>query len=208
MDDAQHRFLEGLPLVRPTDPRWARRALGDLDALLADHAHCEHKAASTALALIGRHGDLPELVRPLMALAQEELLHFRQVLDLLEARGAALGRPRPDRYVRALLDRCLREPGGIGALGDRLLVCALVEARSCERFRRLAAVLAQDAKAGAPELGAFYGRLATAEGRHWELFERLARRAAPASRVAGRLGQFVRIEAEIVGDLPIEARIH
>lgn len=135
--------LDGLPLVRPTSERWATVALSDLDALLCDHAHCEQKAASMALSMIGRFAEQQPLIRPLIALAQEETHHFRQVVDLIEQRGGALTRPKSDRYVGRLRDAGFTSEGGLGALGDLLLVCGLIEARSCERFRLLADALSQ-----------------------------------------------------------------
>lgn len=206
--------LEGLPLVRATDPRWTEVALSHLDELLVDHALCEQKAASSALALIGRFPDRPELVRPMIALAHEELHHFRQVLDLIEARGGRLARPRPDRYVHELRQRGFRTPGGLGALGDLLLVNAFVEARSCERFRLLAQALL-DASRSLPaeipdraELGQFYRVLAQSEGRHWETFRDLALAALPAARVGQRIARLAEVEAEIVAEREILPAMH
>lgn len=196
--------LAGLPLREPTPGSWAGIVRENIDLVLVDHAHCEHKAASTALAMIARHAEVPLLIRPLMALAQEEMHHFRQVLDVLDARGVKLARPRADRYVRLLRERCFTAPGGLGALGDQLMVCALVEARSCERFRLLASALERlDSR-----LAAFYGRLAAAEGRHWELFDDLAGSLFGTERVARRLDRFSEIEAQLVRELPVEPRIH
>ncbi|RMG47625.1 MAG: tRNA-(ms[2]io[6]A)-hydroxylase [Acidobacteria bacterium] len=192
-------------MAQPTPPEWIDRALGDLDALLADHAHCELKAASTALALIGRYPQHPFLVTAMIGLAHEELHHFRQVLERLERRGVPLGRPPEDRYVRRLRQLACEEPGGLGALPDQLLVCAFVEARSCERFRLLAAALDADAEHG---LGRFYARLAAAEGRHWELFRDLAVRLCGERPVAARIERLARLESELVRALPPAPRMH
>lgn len=206
--------LDGLPLIRATDPRWTEVALAHLDELLVDHALCEQKAASSALALIGRFPDRLELVRPMMALAHEELHHFRQVLDLIEARGGALARPRPDRYVHELRQRGFRTAAGLGAYGDLLLVNAFVEARSCERFRLLAAALLDAGRALPAEipdreaLGRFYRVLAQAEGRHWETFRDLAQTALPAARVARRIALLAEVEAGIVAERPVVPTMH
>lgn len=206
--------LDGLPLVRGTDPRWVDVALAQLDALLVDHALCEQKAASAALALIGRFPDRPELVRPMLALAHEELHHFRQVLDLIEARGGALSRPLPDRYVHELRQRGFRTAEGLGAYGDLLLVNAFVEARSCERFRLLAAALLDTRRAlptGIPDreaLGHFYRVLAQAEGRHWETFRELAMAVLPVARVERRIAALAEVEATIVAERPLVPAMH
>ena len=203
--------LDGLPLLHATAPEWADVALGDLVATLIDHAHCEHKAASSALAMLGRFAERKEMLRPLIALAQEEIHHFRQVLDLVEARGQALTRPRPDRYVKQLRDRGFRLERGLGALGDLLLVSAFVEARSCERFRLLATALLDPAREASDDeraLGDWYRRLAAAEGRHWELFRDLTIDACGEKATMRRLDQFAELEADIVRALPLEARMH
>lgn len=198
--------LDGLPLAVPTPPAWVPVALGDLDALLTDHAHCEQKAASAALALIGRFPDHPGLVRDMLALAHEELRHFRQVVDRLEARGGSLTKPLPDPYVKKLRAWAFGHPGGLGALGDLLLVCAFVEARSCERFRLLAeGLLASDP---ADDLGMFYLRLADAEARHWERFRDLALETADEALVRSRLVSMAEAEAAIVAGRALEARMH
>lgn len=198
-------LLAGLPLAGATPAEWVSCALGDLDALLVDHAHCEHKAASMALALIARHPQHPFLVTAMLALAQEELHHFRQVLERLERRGVALGRPPADRYVQRLRQISCEQPGGLGALPDQLLVCAFVEARSCERFRLLAAALEPSDE---DDLGRFYARLADAEGRHWELFRDLAARLCGADPVAARIEQIARLEYDLVRSLPVGPRMH
>src|SRR5262245_26962752 len=132
-----------LCLTRPTSERWVEVALGNLDAVLVDHAHCEMKAASNALSLAVRASQTPGVVAELVSLAEEELSHFRRVLAELEARGVPLGPPPPDGYAAELrrIVRAHREASRspvaqqTEALVDRLLVAALIEARSCERFR-------------------------------------------------------------------------
>jgi tRNA-(ms[2]io[6]A)-hydroxylase len=199
---------EGLPLDVSTAPVWAETALERLDELLVDHAHCEQKAANTAIALIGRFPDHPGLARAMIALAQEEMHHFRQVLERIEARGGTLGKPLPDTYVRELRAWAFRHRGGIGPLGDLLLASALVEARSCERFRLLAGALLERSREEDRELGTFYLRLADAEARHWELFRDLAREAAPPPAVAHRLEEMRAAEGVILAARPLAPRMH
>ncbi len=171
-----------LGLKVATDPAWIERAKLDLDAVLVDHAHCEMKAASNALALAGRHPDRAALVRRLVAVAQEELVHFDRVLAILEARGLELGVPAPDRYAAELRKLATAAPRiettaagerRVHPLVDRLLVGALIEARSCERFKLLLDVLPPDS-----ELHAFYTELFAAEARHYREFQEMATLAA------------------------------
>jgi tRNA-(ms[2]io[6]A)-hydroxylase len=200
--------LAGLPLRLPTSPEWSEVATADLDALLVDHAWCEYKAATAGLGLIARYPEHPGLVRPMLALAQEEMLHFRQCLDRLRERGRELGVPPGDRYVQALRARFAREGRGLGGLGDTLHVNAINEARSCERFRLLAlALLERPGPDG--ELGEFYGRLADAEGRHWETFRDLAVAIlGDEGRILRRIEAVADMEAEVVAELPLAPRMH
>jgi tRNA-(ms[2]io[6]A)-hydroxylase len=164
-----------LCLTRPSDPAWIDAALSDLDAVLVDHAHCEMKAASNAMALAVRAAHLPHVVRELALLAEEELRHFRQVLAELDRRGLALGPPPVDPYaatLRKLAAASGKGGGHTAALIDRFLVAALIEARSCERFRILERALAE--RGGADELRAFYADLLAAEARHFRTFTDLA----------------------------------
>tara|TARA_B100001750_G_C15359094_1_gene521228 strand:+ start:210 stop:740 length:531 start_codon:yes stop_codon:yes gene_type:complete len=173
----------------------------DVPGLLADHAHCELKAAQSALSMVGRFGDeAPDLVEPLSKLAREETAHFRQVCEHLEARSAGIGRPAKDDYVGALR-KAARQDGEAPAMLDRLLVSALIEARSCERFQ----VLAE----GVPdaELADFYRGLMAAEARHFSLFRGLAEKhfGAEARR---RLDRLAEREAEIAHMLPLGPTVH
>lgn len=183
-----------------TDPRWLAAALGDLDRVLVDHAHCEKKAAATALSLIQAYPGRALLVRRLTALAIEELRHFRAVCERLDERGVALTPDRGDPYARAL--RALVRSGEPDRLLDRLLVAGLIEARSCERLRLLGEHV------GEPGLAAFYHSLARAEAGHATLFRELAETFAPAAAVEMRLAELVAEEASIVAQLPAEPRIH
>jgi tRNA-(ms[2]io[6]A)-hydroxylase len=189
-----------LCLKVPTDPAWASQALGRLDAVLADHAHCEMKAASNALALAARHPDDLHLVRSLTDLAREEIDHFQRVLSLLAERGVALGPPVVDAYAAELRRAANELPAdaACGRLVDRLLVAALIEARSCERFKLLAAATAREGVS--PELGAFWAELLAAEAGHYRTFVDLAERAAGGARarVVLRLDRLAEIEGRIV----------
>ena len=190
-----------LCLKVPTDGAWAEEALGDVDAILVDHAHCEMKAASNALSLATRHPSDAELVRTLTDLAREEIEHFQRVLSVLVERGVTLGPPPVDPYA-AELRRAARElpraRGETEPLVDRLLVGALIEARSCERFKLLS-----DATARKPEhaaIHALWSALLAAEARHYRTFVDLATRAAGGDRegVEERLERIARIEGDIV----------
>ena len=154
-----------------SDAAWVVEASKDLDAVLVDHAHCEMKAASNALSLAARHPGDFALVRALTDLAREEIDHFQRVLSFLEARGLRLGPPPVDTYAAELLRavRALPYDPRTVPLVDRLLVAALIEARSCERFKLLLSVV----PAGG-ELHAFYTELFAAEARHYQSLVDLA----------------------------------
>jgi tRNA-(ms[2]io[6]A)-hydroxylase len=199
-----------LCLKGASSPEWVTCALENLDAVLVDHAHCEHKAAVTALALVSRYPDDPELVARLSALAAEEADHLHRVAAHCAARGVTLGHPQQDGYAKQLLALVRRDP--LGHRVDRLLVCALIEARSCERLKMLAENLEN------PDLQAFYDELWRCEAGHYALFVELARRSLervggrPAERakdeVKARIREIAEKEAEIVAALPIRPAIH
>jgi tRNA-(ms[2]io[6]A)-hydroxylase len=165
-----------LCLTEPTDEAWVADALGDLHAVLIDHAHCEMKAASNALALAARHPDNLVLVRALTDLAQEEIVHFQRVIAMIGERGLALGAPPVDAYAAELRRAAHDELRTVTPVVQRLLVGALIEARSCERFKLLVEALAREDRE--PELRAFYDELFTAEARHFRTYVDLAVRAA------------------------------
>ena len=193
-----------LSLLTPSDPLWPEVAAANLPALLADHAHCELKAAQSALSLLARFGgEAPALVEPLTALAREETDHFAQVHEQLARRDLALSMPFSDGYVTRLsaAARSDRE-AGTPALLDRLLVAALIEARSCERFRLLAAHLPDAA------LCAFYRELMASEAQHFTLFSTLAAACFGAAASRSRLGVLATREAEIVRQLPLGPQVH
>jgi tRNA-(ms[2]io[6]A)-hydroxylase len=181
-----------------TDPAWIEVALSDLDATLGDHAHCEKKAAASALKLVAGHPGRPLLVQRLAGLAQEELKHFLDVLNELQRRGGVLPRDTGDPYVRELLQLV---GGGATRLMDQLLVFALVEARSCERMRLLGERLPEE------RLRELYRRLARSEAGHEALFVELAVDAGGESARA-RLAELAEAEARIVAALPLRPRMH
>jgi tRNA-(ms[2]io[6]A)-hydroxylase len=192
-----------------TDPQWAAQALLRVDAVLVDHAHCEMKAASNALALAARHPEDLNLVRALTDLAREEIDHFQRVLSLLAARAVALGPPPVDAYAADLRRAANERPSGGPAarLVDRLLVAALIEARSCERFKLLSAAAAAQPAGEDRELGAFWAELLAAEAGHYRTFVDLAERAAGGdpvdarARVGARLEALAEVEGAIVDRL-------
>jgi tRNA-(ms[2]io[6]A)-hydroxylase len=192
-----------LCLKVPTDPPWAAAALRDVAGVLVDHAHCEMKAASNALSLAARHPGDPQLVRALTDLAREEIDHFQRVLALLVERGVTLGPPPVDEYAAGLRRamNALSRDAATGTLVDRLLVGALIEARSCERFKLLADATAADGSHR--ELHALWEELLAAEARHYRTFVDLAVRAAGGdrARVLARLERLSEAEGDIVAAL-------
>jgi tRNA-(ms[2]io[6]A)-hydroxylase len=196
-----------LHLTVSSDDAWVACALGDLDAVLVDHAHCEMKAASNALSMAARHADDPGVVRALTDVAREEIDHFQRVHAILEARGIPLGNPPVDPYVAALRRaQNTLGPSPVAKLAaaavDRLLTCALIEARSCERFKLLANALAERDV----DLAAFYAELRTSEARHYRMFVDLAVRTAGGDEAAvfERLDAYARAEGVIVRTLAEE----
>ncbi|MEZ6189471.1 MAG: tRNA-(ms[2]io[6]A)-hydroxylase [Planctomycetota bacterium] len=190
------------PVLRcASDPGWLPLALARFDEVLADHAHCEKKAASQAISMLAAFPDKELLVQRMARLAQEEIGHFRQVYDRLLARGLTLGRDAGDPYAQRLR-KLVRHSQEETRLQDLLLVSALIEARSHERLALLGEGLED------PELAAFYRGLAQAEHGHALLFVELAATYAPAEEVNARLEELATAEAEIVRTLPLEPRVH
>lgn len=189
-----------LGLATPTDEAWIEAAIADVASLLCDHAHCEMKAASNAMSLAVRHGDRPELVAKLIELAEEELAHFRRVHAILMERGIPLGNPPVDPYA-ASLRRAAHELGQFRSpIVDRLLIGALIEARSCERFRILAE------RAPEPELRAMYREFLVSEAGHYRVFLDLAitegaREGVEEASVRARLRALASAEGKIVQGL-------
>ena len=187
-----------LPLTL-TSPTWLAVALADLDTVHQDHLHCERKAAQSALSLVRSYPDRLDLVLAVSRLAHEETAHVVQVTQLLGRRGVAPTMDFGDEYAAALYANVRR--GEPARLLDRLLVFALIEARSAERLGLLADAITDEATA------TLYRGLATAEDRHRDTFLELAAAAAPAEWQA-RLAVLARAEADVVARLPVRARIH
>ena len=187
-------------LQSETDQKWLELVIDNVDKLLADHAYCEQKAAASAMSLINKYPDDPFLVRSMLKLAHEELEHFEQLYEILQARGIPLGAIDKDPYVAELLPLCRKH--GKESLIDRLLVASLIEARSAERFFLLADHLPD------PELRAIYKDLSVTESRHHTQFVNLAYNYAPREEVKARLDELSRLEAEIVARLPVAPRMH
>lgn len=192
-----------LGLLIPTHPHWVETAAADLPALLSDHAHCEIKAAQSALSLVARYaGEMPSLVEPLTALAREESEHFRQVHEQLDRRSERLGLPASDSYVTKLITAARKDRHDYPTLLDKLLVAALIEGRSCERFRLLAEHLPQ------ADLRAFYRDLMVSEARHFTLFCTLATDAYGREATRTRLSMLAEREAEIITHLSVGPQVH
>ena len=189
-----------LSLRSATDEAWLGRALAHLDEILVDHAHCEKKAASTAVSLLFKYADREALLAPLSRLAREELAHFEEVLAALATRGIRFRHQVPSPYATDLLRAVRsREPE---RLLDTLLCSALIEARSCERMRLLAGALDDAALVG------LYRGLLAAEARHHQTYIELATAVAPESQVRARLGELAAHEAAVLAAAPPLARLH
>ncbi|NJM94026.1 MAG: tRNA-(ms[2]io[6]A)-hydroxylase [Cytophagales bacterium] len=193
-----------LGLKLPTDPRWADLAQHHLADILIDHAYCEQKAASSCISLIVSFPQLEEVVRVLAPIVTEEWGHFRQVLAHMEKRGIRLGPKRNDEYVLAL-GRLERKGGSKAAqLMEKCLINALIEARSCERFKRLWQYLGEE-----DELGRFYYQLMVSEAGHYRTFLELAEAYNPTEAVRQRWQEYLSAEASIIEGLqPRADRFH
>jgi tRNA-(ms[2]io[6]A)-hydroxylase len=184
-----------------TDPRWLPQALERFNEVLVDHAHCEKKAAANALSMIQVYPDLPGLPAQMARLAREESAHLARVLDLMAARGLTLTKDVGDPYAQEL-QKLIRTPSEERKV-DRLLVAAIIEARSCERLSLLAEGLED------PVLRRFYGELAQSEDGHQSLFFRLAVTAhGDEAAVRERLETLLAREAEVIASIGVRAAIH
>ena len=191
-----------LGLKLPTDPRWATAAQHHLEDLLTDHAYCEQKAASTAISLLITYPEHTELVREMAALAREEMSHFEMVHQLIVKRGFVLGRERKDEYVAALQQHFPKTKDRNLRLIHRLLVAALIEARSCERFRVISETLQDE------ELARFYRGLMASEAGHYTLFLRLARDTAGRDQVDPLWEGLLEYEKNLVASFERPQHIH
>lgn len=191
-----------LGLKLPTDPRWVNIVEKNIDDILTDHAFCEQKAASAAISLIVGFPEYTELVSEMTVLVREEMGHFKMVHDLIIARGQTLGRDRKDSYVIALLSFFPKGGSRTTQLVHRLLIAALIEARSCERFRLLSEEL-EDTK-----LREFYKKLMISEAGHYTMFLKFARQYGDRKEVDEKWESLLIFEAQIMKDLGNQQLIH
>lgn len=189
-----------LCLKVPSQESWIEAARNDLDTVLLDHAHCEKKAAVNAMALVSRYPERETLVREMIALAREEMEHFAMVYEFIKRRGGELRRDPGDRYAQALHKEV--RPHEPTRMLDLLLVAALIEARSCERFSILSREVRDE------ELRAFYSSLLASEAGHYRTFCDIAREYFPEDEVRARLDALTEREAEIVLSLSSEPMMH
>ena len=195
------RNILGLQL--PTDPRWVDLAGKSIEEILTDHAYCEQKAATTCISLIQRYSEREKLVKELAPIVTEEWGHFRLVLQELEKRNLKLGKQRKDEYVNKLID--FQKQGGSveSRMLDQLLTMALIEARSCERFKRLSEGLNDE------YLRNFYRRFMESEAGHYTLFIELSETYLDKEKVRKRWVDWLKYEAGVINDLEVRGdRIH
>ncbi len=191
-----------LGLKLPTDPRWVNIVEKNIDEILTDHAFCEQKAASTAISLIVSFPEYTELVDEMVALTREEMGHFKMVHDLIVARGNTLGRDRKDYYVIELLKFFPKGGSRTTQLVHRLLYAALIEARSCERFKLLSEQLPDK------KLAEFYHKLMISEAGHYTMFLNFARKYGDREEVDKKWQELLDYEAKIMKDLSKSETIH
>lgn len=197
---AQNSVMLGLKL--PTDPRWVKLVEQNISEILTDHAWCEQKAASNAISTIVRYPDLTDMVTELTAIAQEEMEHFGMVLEKIKARGFTLGHERKDDYVGQLSKFIKRGGSREGQIVDRLLFAAMIEARSCERFKMLSERISD------PDLAEFYRELMISEAGHYTTFFKLARKHGGDIDVDARWQECLDFEAQIIENYGKKETMH
>ncbi len=203
MENYDPNTVQMLGLKLPTDPRWVNLAEMDLAEILTDHAYCEQKAATSCISLIQQYPDKTEMVEELAPIVTEEWGHFRLVLSELNKRNLALGKQRKDEYVNALLQFQQKGGGRESALLEKLLTCALIEARSCERFRLLSLYINDES------LRDWYHKFMVSEAGHYVLFIELAKLYAPEAKVKQRWQEYLEYEAQVMKDLELRGdRMH
>ena len=189
-------------LKLPTDPRWANIAEDNLEEILTDHAWCEQKAATNAIGLITMVPEHTEMVTELLAIAQEEMEHFHQVHEIIKKRGGVLGRTRKDDYVNDLLKFIVKGGNRTDLLVDKMLFAAMIEARSCERFK----VLTENIKD--EELRNFYNDLMISEANHYTTFIGFARQIGEPEKVNKRWEEWLAYEAQVIQSYGNKEKIH
>ena len=177
-----------LGLKLPTDPRWVNMAEMDLEEILTDHAYCEQKAATSCISIIQQYPEKTEMIHKLAPIVTEEWGHFRMVLTELSKRGLKLGKQRKDEYVNALLQFQKKDGSREDRLMEKLLVCGLIEARSCERFRLLSLNISDN------KLRDFYHKFMVSEAGHYVLFLDLARHYFGEEKVNKRWQEYLQQE--------------
>jgi tRNA-(ms[2]io[6]A)-hydroxylase len=191
-----------LGLKLATDPRWVNIVESNIDEILTDHAWCEQKAASNALTLIVNNPNYTDMVTALLEIVKEEVAHFEQVHELIKKRGGVLGRERKDDYVNELYKFMKKDGSRQQSLVDRLLFSAMIEARSCERFR----VLSENIKDA--ELAKFYRDLMISEAGHYTTFIGFARQHAAEMDVDNRWKEWLDYEASIMANYGKKETVH
>ena len=192
-----------LGLNLPTDPRWVNLAEKSLEDILTDHAYCEQKAATFCISLIQQYPDLEKLVDEVAPVVTEEWGHFRLVVQELKKRNLKLGYQRKDEYVNGLMQ--FQKKGGSreDRLLEKLLTCALIEARSCERFRLLSLHIAED------ELKDFYRHFMISEAGHYKMFLNLAKHYCGEEKTQNRWAEYLEYEADMLAKMePSGERMH
>lgn len=203
MEEVSEHQKNILGLQLPTDPRWVDLAHISLEEILTDHAYCEQKAATSCISLIQRYPDKEKLVNELAPIVTEEWGHFRLVLAELKKRNLQLGKQRKDEYVNKLMLFQKKDGSEEDRLLEKLLICALIEARSCERFKRLSEGLNDN------YLSNFYRRFMESEAGHYTLFIDLAETYITKDKVRKRWQQWLEYEAGVMKELAIRGdRIH
>lgn len=192
-----------LKLKLPTDPKWVKNVVeSNIEEILTDHAFCEQKAASNAITLIVQNPNLSDLVQEMADLVREEIDHFKRVHDIILERGFVLGRERKDNYVNELAKFVIKGGGREAQLIDRLLFSAMIEARSCERFKVLSENINDE------KLSAFYYELMISEAGHYAMFIKMAKKYAETIDVDKRWNELLEYEAQVIQNYGKSETIH
>ena len=191
-----------LGLKLPTDPRWVNIVEKNIEEILTDHAWCEQKAASNAISLIVKFPEYTEMVTELMEIALEEMEHFKMVHEKIKERGMKLGPERKDPYVHDLMQFINKGGGREQRLADKLLFSAMIEARSCERFKLLSQEIDDE------DLCSFYHELMISEAGHYSTFIQFAREVYDTNKVNARWQEFLEYEAGVIQNYGKKETMH